>query len=253
MASVKTDEIVEYLDDCLQTASVPDSSTALNGLQVANSGEVRKIGVAVDASERAVGEAVRRGCDLLIVHHGLFWDGNQPVTGARYRKLKQLIAADVAVYASHIPLDLHPEFGNNALLAREIGVEVQGTFGSYKGANIGVFGELEIRRESLAARLDEILGGPVRLIGGGPEIVRRIGVVTGSAASLMAEAVELGLDAFVTGEGNHHTYIEAEERGINLYYGGHYATETWGVRALGAHLSERFGLPWEFIDLPTGM
>jgi dinuclear metal center YbgI/SA1388 family protein len=253
MAAVKTDEVVGYLHTFLRIAEVPDFAGALNGLQVANSGTVRKVAAAVDASEQSIAEAIRRGCDMLLVHHGLFWDGNQPVTGARYRKLHQLMTNDTALFAAHIPLDVHPVVGNNSILAREIGVEARGTFGDYKGIELGVWGDLEIRRESLAARLDEVLGGRVRMIAGGPEIIRRVGVVTGSAASLMAEAVELGLDAFVTGEGNHHTFFEAHERGINLYYGGHYATETWGVKALAGHLEQRFDLPWEFLDLPTGM
>jgi putative NIF3 family GTP cyclohydrolase 1 type 2 len=101
--------------------------------------------------------------------------------------------------------------------------------------------------------LDDVLGVRVRMIPGGPELIRRVGIISGAAAGMMGEAVSLGLDAFITGEGNHHTYAEAEERGINLYYGGHYATEVWGVKALGAHLQEKFSLPWEFIDLPTGM
>ncbi|MEO5509535.1 MAG: Nif3-like dinuclear metal center hexameric protein [Longimicrobiales bacterium] len=253
MAAVKTDELVEYLHNFLRDAHIPDSSHALNGLQVANSGTVRKLAAAVDASEQTIEEAVRRGCDFLLVHHGLFWDGNQPVTGARYRKLKRLLSTETALYSAHIPLDLHPEVGNNAVLASAIGLQVRGTFGSYKGVDLGVWGDLEIRRESLAARLDEVLGGPVRMIAGGPEIVHRIGVVTGAAASMLGEAVDLGLDAFITGEGSHHTYFEAQERGINLYYGGHYATETWGVKALAAHLEAKFAIPWEFIDLPTGM
>jgi dinuclear metal center YbgI/SA1388 family protein len=253
MAAVKTDELVEYLRKYLRIDEVPDSAQALNGLQLSNSGVVDRLGVAVDASERAINAAADRGCTMLLVHHGLLWDGNVPATGARYRKLKRAIMADLAIYSAHIPLDIHASVGNNAVLARELGLEVKGTFGVYKGVDLGVWGELEIRREALAARLDDTLGVRVRLIAGGPEIVRRVGVVTGAAAGMMAEAVSLGLDAFVTGEGTHHTYAEAEERGINLYYGGHYATETWGVKALADQLEKTFGLPWEFIDLPTGM
>jgi dinuclear metal center YbgI/SA1388 family protein len=253
MALVKTRDVVRYLDEFLDIAGVPDAANALNGLQVDNSGTVRRVAAAVDASEQAITLAIEHQCDLLIAHHGLLWDGNVPVTGARYRKLQQLLEADVAVYGAHIPLDLHPQVGNNVVLANAAGVQVQGTFGKYKGVDLGVWGELEIRREALAARLDELLGGRVRLIAGGPEIIHRVGVITGAAAGMLGEAADMGLDAFITGEGNHHTYFEAHERGINLLYGGHYATETWGVKALAAHLSERFGLPWEFLELPTGM
>src|SRR5690606_913804 len=212
-----------------------------------------RIGVAVDASEASIRAAAGRGCDVLIVHHGLFWDGNVPVTGRRYRRLRLLIERGIALYSAHLPLDVHPEVGNNVVLARELGMMVEGTFGDYKGMPVGVWGRLALSREALAARLDEVLGGRVRLLPGGPERLERVGVLTGAGGGMIAEAIAAGLDALVTGEGAHHTYFDAIEGGINVYYGGHYATETWGVRALAAHLSERFGVPTEFIDLPTGL
>lgn len=253
MSPVKTSDLVEYLRRILRIEELPDSSNALNGLQVENGGSVSKIAVAVDASERTISEAAARGCDLLLVHHGLLWDGNIPVTGPRFRKLSRLITSGIALYSAHIPLDVHPTLGNNAVLAKELKIDIKGTFGSYKGVDLGVWGDLDIRRESLAARLDDTLGVRIRMIAGGKEQVRKVGVVTGAAAGMLGEAIALGLDAFITGEGNHHTYFEAEENGINLYYGGHYATEVWGVRALGAALEKEFGLPWEFLDFPTGM
>jgi dinuclear metal center YbgI/SA1388 family protein len=253
MPAVKTEALVEFLRETLRIDELPDSSNALNGLQVDNGGSVTKIAVAVDASERTINEAARRGCDMLIVHHGLLWDGNIPVTGPRFRKLSKLITSGIGLCSVHIPLDVHPELGNNAVLARELGIVTRGTFGSYKGVDMGVWGELDIRRESLAARLDDTLGVRVKMIAGGPEQVRKVGVITGAAAGMLGEAVSLGLDAFITGEGNHHTFFEAEENGINLYYGGHYATEVWGVKALGAALERQFELPWEFLDFPTGM
>jgi dinuclear metal center YbgI/SA1388 family protein len=246
-------ELVEYLDGYLRVAEVRDWPAALNGLQVENAGEVTRIAAAVDASAAAIAEAGRRGCDLLLVHHGLFWDGNQPVTGRRYRRLAALLEGGVAVYSAHLPLDLHPEVGNNAVLARELGVELQGTFGLHEGIPIGVTGKLEIRREALAARLDELLGSRVRLIAGGAEHVERVGVLTGGGGGMIGEAIASGLDAYITGEGPHHTYFDAMEGGINVYYGGHYATETWGVKALARHIEERFGVPWEFLNLPTGL
>lgn len=246
-------ELVDHLDGYLRIAELPDYPHALNGLQVENSGEVTRLAAAVDASAAAVAETVQRGCDLLLVHHGLFWDGNRPLTGRRYRRLKPLLEHDVAVYSAHLPLDAHPQVGNNAVLARELGVQTEGEFGEYHGAQIGVWGTLELRREALAARLDEVLGGPIKLLPGGPERVRRVGVLTGGGGGMIPAALAAGLDALVTGEGAHHTYFDAVEGGINVYYGGHYATETWGVRALAEHLAERFGLPWEFLDLPTGL
>ncbi|MGH7553849.1 MAG: Nif3-like dinuclear metal center hexameric protein [Longimicrobiales bacterium] len=248
-----TMELARFLDGYLRVAEVPDSPGALNGLQVENSGEVHRVAAAVDASERAIDEAIARGCDLLLVHHGLFWDGNVPVTRRRYRKLRKLLSSDVAVYSAHIPLDVHPEVGNNTVLAQALGVDVRGTFGDYKGIELGCWGILELRREALAARLDDLLGGPVRMLPGGPERVNRVGVITGRGGDMIGEAIEAGLDAYVTGEGSHHTYFDAVEGGINVYYGGHYATETWGVRALGEYLSREFGVAWEFLEQPTGL
>lgn len=250
---MKLDEVVRYLDEYLRVADLPDYPLAYNGVQVENSGTVTRIATAVDASEATILEAVRRGCDLLLVHHGLFWDGEMTITGRRYKRLRPLFERDVAVYAAHLPLDIHPEVGNNVVLARELGIAVEGEFGSYQGVAIGVWGTLELGREALAARLDETLGGRVHLIPGGGERVRRVGVLTGAGGSVIGEALAAGLDALVTGEGPHHTYFDAMEGGLNVYYGGHYATETWGVRALGAHLAARFGLPTEFIDHPTGL
>ena len=246
-------ELTAYLDAYLRTAEVPDYGPALNGLQVENSGRVTRLGGAVDASEASIREAIKRGCDVLLVHHGLFWDGNQPVTGRRYRRLKQLLEGDVAVYASHLPLDVHPEVGNNVRLARALGISLEGTFGLHQNVEVGVWGKLNVTRETLAARLDDVLGSRVRMLAGGAEKLQRVGVITGGAGSMITDAVKAGLDAFVTGEGAHHTYFDAMEGRINVYYGGHYATETFGVRALGEHLEKKYGIPFEFIDLPTGM
>ena len=244
--------LVEHLDDLLRTADIEDYRGAHNGLQVENAGRVTRVAVAVDAAQATIDAAAASGADLLVVHHGLFWDGNPRVTDRRYRRLRQLLDADIAVYSTHLPLDLHPTLGNSAQLASVIGIEVEGTFGSHRGEAVGVYGRLAMRREALAARLDEILGQRVRVVPGGPERTERVGVITGGAASMIAEARRAGLDTFITGEAAHHNFFDAEEGGLNLMLGGHYATETWGVRALGAHLQETFGLPWEFIDHPTG-
>jgi dinuclear metal center YbgI/SA1388 family protein len=246
-------ELVRHLDEYLQIGQIPDYPAALNGLQVENSGSVSRIAAAVDATEASIQEAVRRSCDLLLVHHGLFWDGHIPVTRRRYRRLKQLLTSNVAVYASHLPLDVHPVVGNNAQLAKALGIKPQGTFGKYQNIEIGTWGTLNVTREILAARLDDVLGGRVRMLAGGPEKLTRVGVVTGGAGSMIADAVNAQLDAFITGEGSHHTYFDAMENGINVYYGGHYATETFGVKALAQQLQEKFGIPWEFVDLPTGL
>ena len=251
-AGVALSVLVEHLDALLRTGEVEDYPGAHNGLQVENSGRVTRLAVAVDAAQATIDAAAGSGADLLLVHHGLFWDRNPRVTERRYRRLRQLLDADVALYSTHLPLDLHPTLGNNAQLASALGISVEGRFGSHRGEPIGIHGRLAMRREALAARLDELLGQRVRLVPGGPERTERVGVITGGAASMMAEARRAGLDTFITGEAAHHHFFDAEEGGVNLLLGGHYATETWGVRALGAHLQETFGLPWEFIDHPTG-
>lgn len=246
-------ELTRYLDDFLSIEGVADHGNALNGLQVEGERAVSKVVVAVDATEASIRAATRAEADILIVHHGLFWDGNQPVTGRRYRRIRALLESGMALYSAHLPLDVHPQVGNNVVLAERLGVAVEGTFGEYGGTPVGVWGILERSREALCARLDELLGVRVKMIPGGPERVRRVGVVTGGGGGFVQAALDEGLDALVTGEGSHHTYFDATEGGLNLYYGGHYATETWGVKALGAHLAEQFGVEWEFMDLPTGL
>lgn len=246
-------ELTDHLDALLRVQEIPDYAGAHNGIQVENSGAVDRVAVAVDASEETIRMAIASRCNLLLVHHGLFWDHGVTIRDRRYRRLKLLLENDVAVYASHLPLDVHPKLGNNTLLARALGIEPAGDFGIYSGHQVGVWGNLLIRREALAARLDDLLGVRVKLIPGGPEMISRVGVITGGAGSMIADAVTARLDAFVTGEGAHHTYFDAMENGINVYYAGHYATETFGVQALGKHLEEKFGLPYEFIDCPTGL
>jgi len=159
----------------------------------------------------------------------------------------------VALYASHLPLDCHPEVGNNALLARKLGLRDLVPFGTFEGTQIGFWGAIDEGRDALVTRLQEIVGGTPRVVPAGPIRLAKVGVVTGAGTSALTEAVELGLDTLITGEGPHHSFLEAEELGVNVVYGGHYATETFGVRALAAHVGQRFNLPWDFSDHPTGM
>ena len=253
---MKLESLLQYLDSYLGIPDHPDYPQALNGLQVQGGDEVGKVVAAVDASEASVAAAVEAGADLLLVHHGLFWDGLKPFTGRRYRRLKPLLDHGVALYAAHLPLDSHAEVGNCALLGRALGLELQGRFADYKGAPIGWWGTYGDATDApgLEARLGDALGGgAVHLIPGGPARVERVGVVTGGGASFVEEAVALRLDALVTGEGSHHTHFDAMELGIHLLFGGHYATETFGVRALAQHLADRFDLEWAFVDQPTGL
>jgi len=249
-------DVTRFLDGFLRIAEVPDESNALNGLQVENSGQVGRVVAAVDASLETIEEIPPGAPALLLVHHGLFWDGNVPLTGRRFRRVKALVARDIALYAAHIPLDLHPEVGNNVELARVIGLPVEGWFGAYRGVSIGVWGVAPsalVERTALVARLDAELETRANLIPGGPAQVRRVGIVTGGAGSMIAAARTAGLDTFITGEGAHHTYFDAIEWGLNVIYAGHYATEQLGVQALARRLQQEFNLPWEFHRHPTGL
>ena len=266
MAVVPLVEVTAYLDEYLRVREIPDERNAVNGLQVENTGSVGSIVAAVDASHATIAgvaaQAGGREADappLLIVHHGLVWDGNVPVTGRRDRRLAALLEHDLALYAAHIPLDLHPEVGNNVVLAERLGLQVEGWFGDYKGRELGVWGFAPPRlvtRDALFAEVNRALGAHgtgSRLIAGGPERVSRVGIITGGAGSMIAAAREAGLDSYITGEGAHHTYFDAMEWGLNVVYAGHYATETLGVQALASHLADRFDLDGEFHDHPPGL
>jgi dinuclear metal center YbgI/SA1388 family protein len=251
---MKLSDLVAYTNDLLHIATVPDYPNAVNGLQLENQrGEVAKIAAAVDAHLPVVQQAVARGCDLLLVHHGLFWSGVQPITGAMFEKIRTAADNNLAVYSAHLPLDGHAELGNGVLLARALGLTETEPFFEFKGYNIGVRSKVQMTRREVARRLEAVLGAKPHLCAGGPDKVRQIGIVTGGAGSEVAAMKALGIETFITGEGPHWSYTLAEELGVNILYGGHYATETFGVKALAAHLSEKFSLPWEFIDHPTGL
>ncbi len=252
-AMARLPELIQHADALLQTREVLDWANAWNGLQVANSGRVVRIVAAVDGCEAVLAQAASVPSSLLVVHHGLFWSGVQPVVGPVYRKLKRAFEADLAVYSAHLPLDLHPRLGNNALLVKALGFKKCRPFFVEKGRPIGLRASVRIRRSVLAERLARVLGNPPHLAAGGPEEIREVGVVTGGAGGEVARAAAEGVDTFITGEGPHHSFTAAEELGVNLFYGGHYATETFGVKALAAELSLRFRVPWEFIDHPTGL
>ena len=245
--------ILYFLDRTLDVPGFPDYPQALNGLQVEGSGTVQRVAGAVDASEQVIHEAVRKGAGLLVVHHGLFWDGLGPLTGPRFRKVAALIQGGVALYSAHLPLDAHPELGNCALLTRRLGLIPDGPFGSFKEVQVGCVATASLGRGELLERLREAVEGEARLIPGGPEEVSRIGVLTGSGASALTEAAEMGLDTLVTGEVPHHVYHQAMELGLNVLLGGHYATETFGVKAVAELLGREFSLEWEFLHFPTGL
>ena len=251
MASLQ--EITTFLDEELNIAEVPDYSVALNGLQLENAGEVSKVVAAVDASLPVIEKAADIGADLLLVHHGLFWQGTQRVTGAVYKKFKCAMDHGMAIYSAHIPLDVHPFFGNNAVLAKKLGMLDARPFFDWKGIQLGLCQELDISRDDLRALLEEAVEGSVHLCPGGGDRVGKVGLITGGAGSEIAAVADCGIDTFITGEGPHWSYPLAEELGVNLFYAGHYATETFGVRALARELSVRFGVSESFVHHPTGL
>jgi dinuclear metal center YbgI/SA1388 family protein len=256
---ISTSELTQYLDDILEIAAIPDYPGALNGLQFANGGRVTSIAGAVDFSGRTVAAAANAGADLLLVHHGMFWSGAQPVTGRAYERLRTLIEKDIAVYSAHLPLDRHQDFGNNVLLSRQLGLDASGEFASYKGKSVGVRGESEIETAEIVQRAREFAArhGGTAVATPFPENRRtlRWAVCTGSGASAetLQEAVDTGVDTLIVGEGPHWTAVQAADVGIAIIYAGHYATETLGVAALAKHLAEKFDLELTVVDAPTGL
>jgi dinuclear metal center YbgI/SA1388 family protein len=236
----------------------PDYSPALNGLQLQNSGQVNRVAAAVDASQRAIDGAVAAKAQLLIVHHGLYWGGLQAIVGPRYARLRTLISHDIAVYSSHLPLDRHPVFGNNVLLARALGLVPTAGFAQFQSLPIGVRGTADVATAELAERAAAFAreqGGEARVTAlSDGRRTRAWGICTGAGAGAetLDEAVSLGLDTLIVGEGPHWTAVDAPERGLVIIYAGHYATETLGVRALVEAVGQRFGIPWSFIPAPTG-
>jgi dinuclear metal center YbgI/SA1388 family protein len=251
--------IAQHLDAVLRIAEVPDYPGALNGIQVEHVGPVARCAVAVDASLETIKGAVAAGANLLVVHHGLYWSGVQPLRGRFYERVHLLMKHDLAVYSAHLPLDLHPTFGNNPLLARELGLEPTASFARFQQISVGVMGEADLSTSDLAAKARTIAereGGTLVTVGVHEgRRTRRWALCSGAGASseTLQEAAVAGVDTLIVGEGPHHTAVEARELGIAVLYAGHYATETLGVRALGAELERCFGLPWTFVAAPTGL
>lgn len=246
-------EIVDDLDLFLNVSQVKDYPGAKNGLQVENSGEVKRVVAAVDASEAVLRSCGEESGTLLLVHHGLYWQDMVPVTGYRYRKMKWMLERDMAVYSAHLPLDIHREVGNNVLLAQAIGLrEVKEFFGK-SGDVLGLIGEWSQNGDALCERVEAAVGGAVHRCGKRSEEPRRVAVITGGAGSEVEWVAAQGVDVFVTGEAPHWAAPLAEELGVELLLGGHYATEVFGVKALAERVSQKFSLPWEFKDFPTGL
>ncbi len=252
-------ELAQMANELLRCRETPDYPPALNGLQVDNQAPVTRIAAAVDCSLRTIRGAIDAGANLLVVHHGLFWGGLQPLTGAHLERVRLLLDHDVALYSAHLPLDAHETFGNSVLLARELGLAPAGGFARYQTVFCGVQGTADLPTAELAAACDAFAGRHGgRAIASAMESgrrTRRWAVVTGAGinADTMREAVECGLDTIITGEGPHWSAVDAEEKGLAIVYAGHYATETLGVRALAEWLAARAGVPWTFVAAPTGL
>lgn len=251
--------IAERLDALLHTTEIPDYPGALNGLQFASRGEVRRVATAVDFSSHTVRETVAARAQMLLVHHGMFWGGLQPVTGLTYERYLDLVSHDVAVYSTHLPLDMHPELGNNALLARRLGLEPAAGFARYKTVDVGLSGAADLETRTLVDRARQLAreaaGEVVVTPFTGDRRTRRWAICTGAGADseTIREAAERGIDTMVVGEGPHHTAVQARDLGIVVVYAGHYATETLGIRALGEYVAREFGIEAQFLDAPTGL
>lgn len=259
MTAVPLAAIAAHLDELLALATTPDYPPALNGIQVGHRGPVRRLAAAVDCSLQTIDRAAAAGANLLLVHHGLFWNGLQPITGAHEARLRALFGHDLALYSAHLPLDAHPTFGNSALLARELGLQVAGGFARYQHIHCGVRGDTDEDTAAMVARV-AAWAAPLghhtvasRIPPG--HRTRRWAICSGAGAQVdnLREAYATGVDTLIVGEGPHWSAIDAEERGLVIVYAGHYATETLGVRALAEHLASRFGLPWSFVHAPTGL
>lgn len=244
-------DIVDFCDSLLRPGDIDDYKGAVNGLQVENDGSVTRIGAAVDASLNVINRAAEDKVDLLIVHHGLFWTPRVPWTGATMEIARQVITSNMAIYSSHLPLDVHPQIGNNVLLCEALGLMDPKPCARLNGLLTGMASSAILPIAELAKRLRNAVGGPVNLLPCGPETTTSIAVVTGGAGSEVAALAAEGFDTFITGEGPHWSYGLAQELRINVLYAGHYATETFGVKALTSLLAERFRIPWTFIDDPS--
>ena len=251
-------ELAAHLDARLNTAEFSAKDISLNGLQVAASKKpVKKAAFAVDACMESIRRAAAAGADVLVVHHGLFWGAPLAITGAHYGRVKALLDADMALYAAHIPLDAHPELGHNACIARAIGLDPSSIkpFGEWRGMVIGRMGcfAQEETLDSVLAKLFTNGEKPAHLLPFGPKSMRTAGVVSGGGGGDLAQAIDAGLDLFITGEIGHEQYHEALEAGISVIAGGHYQTEVFGLKALAKELSQQTGIEAFFVDVPTGL
>jgi len=246
-------EIIEELEELLGPERFEDYCP--NGLQVPGRAEVARIATGVSAHVELFELAAAERADLLLVHHGLFWGpGPGPIDAALKRRLQILFDAEISLVAYHLPLDAHPELGNNALLARALGAEDHRPFARHHGEPIGVLAELPgegLPCEELFTRVRDVTSREPLVFEAGPARVSRLAIVSGAGADYLAEAAASGAEALITGEPAERSMAQAREAGLHLIAAGHYATETFGVRRLGEHLAERFDLSHTFLDIPN--
>lgn len=243
-------DLVAYCDDTLTSASIRDYCP--NGLQVQGSAEVRCIVSGVTASQALIDAAVAQGADLLLVHHGYFWKGEaEPITGIKYQRIKTLIKNDISLLAYHLPLDVHPELGNNAQLAKRLGLLDSKPMEPFAKPAVGDYGRLPSKMTAAALRdkLTEVLGRECLHIGDPEAEIESLAWCSGAAQSMIDKAIALGVDAYISGEISEPTVHMARESGVHYFSAGHHATERYGVQALGEHLAERFGIAHHFIDI----
>ena len=245
-------ELVTYLDNYLQIPAIADFGP--QGLQVeAASKNVQRVALAVDTSPAVIQAAARWPADMLLVHHGILWRSVERIAGPLGQRVRLLLENDIHLYAAHLALDAHATVGNNAVLAQLLGMEIEDWWCEAMGTNIGVTGNIDRSLQSLVNQIDDILQTQARVLEHGPAQVHKLAIVSGFGADRAGEAKAMGADTLLTGETSHANYWAAADHGMNIIFGGHYATETAGVKALGDHLASHFGLDVHFFDFPTAM
>jgi len=240
-------KVVQFCDERTHRKQIKDYPGAYNGLQLENNGKVSKIGAAVDAGQLPFEQAIAADIDFLIVHHGMYWNAMLPLTGRKLHKVRTCLDGNLAVYSSHLPLDAHAEIGNNAMIARKLGLTVTGTFCAFEGTAIAAIVENTLNRKTLKERLHTLFPASFTAIEYGSAQPHRVAILSGSGRSALAEMQDLGIDTLITGELRQEHFNLAQEQGFNLYPCGHYATEVFGVQALAAAAAAQFNLPWQFI------
>ncbi|MGB4009026.1 MAG: Nif3-like dinuclear metal center hexameric protein [Bacillota bacterium] len=248
---MKLSEIVEYLDCYLMVPHSPDSS--LNGLQVETDRDIIKVAMAVDATLETFEQAKKHQAELVIAHHGLFWD-KVPIRGPLYRRVRYLIENRIGLYAAHLPLDMHEEVGNNAELARILGIKNARPFLRYKGSLIGLIGDIEaVNIHEVARLLENQIGSGIQVFPFSRRKITSVAICSGGGGGDLDQAIEAGADLYLTGEASHEAVALARDAETSVIFAGHYATETLGPKALGRHIEAKLGLPTVFVQAPTGL